>query len=236
MTAGPDPLPSSEPRSPLAPSSVSTDLAAIFAEAAPGAAAAPSNKVRAVAGRRWRVPFATFGSLAAAGFVGLAGGALLPHGARGTPPAPNPAATATAAPAAVPIQVAEAPTVTLPPTDAGPIPVLDNTPVAAPTMHKALLKRAKSAHRYGGPRDLMAADHRLRVAYSHAVRAGVPRHVLVAYRDRWSDLREDASWRPDRVAAGYGRMTDDLERLARRSHGRAPPPRSPLHGLFGLFS
>lgn len=80
----------------------------------------------------------------------------------------------------------------------------------------------------------MSADRKLRTAYSHAVRAGVPRHVLVAYRDRWADLREDAVWRPARVAVGYGEMTADLERLARRSHGQHPPP--PRRGLFGLFS
>ena len=37
------------------------------------------------------------------------------------------------------------------------------------------------------------------------------------------------------VAAGYGRMTADLERLARHSHGPRRAP-SPARSLFGIFS
>jgi hypothetical protein len=123
----------------------------------------------------------------------------------------------------------------MPATRAGPIPVLDNAPVAAPTVRQVGVRKAKlTTSRHAAPSDLMAADRRLRAAYSHAIRAGVPRHVLVQYRDRWADLREDASWKPDRVAAGYGRMSDDLERMARRSHGRRAA--DPRRSLFGLFS
>jgi hypothetical protein len=135
-----------------------------------------------------------------------------------------------------PVEVAAAPTVTMPTASTGPIPVLDSAPVTAPAAKHAGVRKAKlTPSRRSRPSDLMAADRRLRAAYSHAIRAGVPRHVLVEYRDRWADLREDASWKPERVAAGYGRMSADLERLARQPHSRraAPPPR---HSLFGLFS
>jgi len=222
MTADPD-LPNASQRSSLAPPSVAGDLEAIFTNAADDGTLGGSSKVRAVTGRRSRVPLTTLGAVAAAGLVGLTGGAAMVgahHNAQpATPPAPSKAA------AVVPVEVASTPPVTLTIKPAGPIPVLDNAPV----IEKAVHRPSRASRRHAGPSDLMAADRRLRVAYSHAVRAGVPRHILVSYRNRWADLREDASWRPSRVAAGYGEMSADLERMAKR------PGVRPSAGRFSLF-
>jgi hypothetical protein len=229
MSAGPDPSPSAAPSGALDVSRVAAELDAIFAGAQPTSdpVRGRASRVRAVASRRRALPYATLGAVAAAALVGLTGGVALM--ARGQAP-PRPASPLAASPhRAVAVQAA-APTVTLPTVRQGPIPVLDNTPVApADAVRPASRHRAV---RHVQPGDLMAADRRLRAAYAHAVSAGVPRHVLAAYRDRWADLREDATWRPDRVAAGYGEMSVDLERLARRSRGRQPPPRFRLFDAF----
>jgi hypothetical protein len=82
--------------------------------------------------------------------------------------------------------------------------------------------RAPSSRR-PGQGDLMLADQQLRRAYARAVSAGVPRPILVDYRNRWADLRHEASWRPDRVVLGYRAMAGDLTRMAqppRRDGGR----------------
>ena len=230
MSVGPDLPPDPVQRGPIGPSSVAGDLAAIFADA--GTAAGPvgsGSKVRTVTGRRSRVPYTTLGAVAAAGLVGLtAGFAFLGGHGKAADAAPVKPAEPV-----LPVQVATAPTVTLQPSDRGPIPVLETAPVAPATAVRPAGLHRFHAQGRSGPADLMTADRRLRAAYSHAIHAGVPRRVLAAYRDRWADLREDATWRPARVAAGYGEMTADLERLARQSHGRRPPPR---RGLFGLFS
>jgi len=240
MTTDPDQLQVPADRPSLAPS-VAGDLEAIFADAALGGAGrrTSASKVRTVGGRRSRWPMATVGAVAAAGFVGLSAGAGL-VGLHSPSKASRAAATSAPAPAApramLPVQVAVvSPTVSVPEAN-GPVPVLDTEPVAdtpsarAPgqaRMHMAAHRRPARAG------DLLAADRRLRVAYSHAVHAGVPRHILVDYRNRWADLREDASWRPARVAAGYGQMSDDLERLARRPGTRHAAGR---FSLFDFFS
>jgi hypothetical protein len=229
MSAGPDFSPSGAATGggPDA-SRIAAELDAIFADAqpAPDPGGELASRVRAVARRHGALPYATLGAVAAAGLVGLTAGALMARGHE----APRAAAPAPPAPALA-VQVA-APTVTLPSGRTGPIPVLDNTPVSPadavrPASHRRTVRHAP-------PGDLMAADRRLRTAYSHAVSAGAPRQVLAAYRDRWARLREDATWRPDRVAAGYGAMSEDLERLARHSRGGQPP--APRYRLFDVFS
>lgn len=74
--------------------------------------------------------------------------------------------------------------------------------------------------------DLMAADRQLRRAYARAVSAGVPRPILVNYRNRWEDLRQEASWRPARVAIGYAAMASDLTRMSQPQRGYSRPRRS----------
>jgi len=72
----------------------------------------------------------------------------------------------------------------------------------------------------------MAADARLRRAYASAVRAGVPRSVLVDYHDDWERLRHRAPRQPGLVAARYNQMAGDLNRMAgRRQVARTAPPR-----------
>jgi hypothetical protein len=154
---------------------------------------------------RGRISVATLGVIAAAGLIGLSLGAMI---ARSPPAHPATAAVVTNAP---------------PP---WPEPQLLEASLAPPAS-RGLPRRAGD----GGPRaacaprcshtDLMAADRRLRAAYSRAVRAGVPRRVLVAYRNRWADLRHDAVWRPSRVASGYGAMAGDLNRMAQRRRAHA---------------
>jgi hypothetical protein len=236
MTDGLDPLPHPAGRGPLAPS-VSADLCAIFADAGEAApATATPSKVRAVTGRgRGRVHYTTVGAIAAAGLLGLTVGAAVLRPQTAAPAAANPAPQRI-----LPVEVVTAaPTVTLHPDTRGPIGLADNEPVTmaqAPVAIRRGGKLVTAVHRHANHSDLMAADRRLRAAYSRAVGAGVSRRVLVNYRDRWEDLREDATWKPDRVAAGYGAMTNDLDRLARRNHGRRPAHAHHARSLFGLFS
>jgi hypothetical protein len=234
MTAGLDPLPFPAERSSLAPASVSAELSAIFPEigVGPGPAPAAESKVRAVTGRRrGSIAYASLGAVAAAGILGLTAGSTLlrAHPAKVT--APVVAAAPVAAQPVLPVEVAAEPTVSLHTANLGPIGVAETEPVARPA--PAVRRAVATTHRHVTHGDLLAADRRLRAAYSRAIGAGVPRRVLATYRNRWEDLREDASWKPDRVAAGYGAMTADLNRLARRSHGHRPQ-----HGrsLFRLFS
>jgi hypothetical protein len=63
--------------------------------------------------------------------------------------------------------------------------------------------------------DVIVADQQLRRAYARAISAGVPRSILVDYRDRWDDLRQEANERPDRVVVGYRALAGDLARLSR---------------------
>src|SRR5450432_1276698 len=194
--------------------SVSTELEAIFlgATGLPSSRAArlaPNRKVRSFAsgGRRaTRIPVATFGAIAAAALLGLSAGAVILHRPAATPTplafaAPPPAAAAGTPPLVVTLAGAGGST----------------TDLSAPKIRRigdrrpAALHAARPTHA-----DLLLADRRLRRAYARAIDAGVPRPVLVSYRDRWADLRHDASWRPDRVAAGYGAMAGDLTRLSER--------------------
>ena len=87
----------------------------------------------------------------------------------------------------------------------------------APFQPEAGKIRARShlaSSRRPGHGDLFLADRQLRRAYARAVSAGVPRPILVDYRNRWADLRDEASWRPDRVAVGYRAMAGDLTRMS----------------------
>ncbi len=168
---------------------------------------------RARSARRRRLSYPAFGAVAALALVVGLGAAMLRDR---YPAAPD-----------MPPRPADA---------SGPVPVLETAPVAPEDAVDLDAPRARLAldPRHVTRDDLMAADRRLRAAYARAARAGVPRQVLVAYHDRWEDLREDAGGRPDRVAAGYGRMSADLERLA-RAQGRRPAS-DPLHAFLDLFS
>jgi hypothetical protein len=221
------------------PLSVSTELEAIFLDATglPSSRAArlpPNRKIRSFLpgqARRSRIPVATFGAVAAAALLGLSAGAVMLSRPAAVP-APRVAALAPAA--ATPRLAAPptAPVVTLAAADESA------TDLAAPKVQRASTPRAERPPRgrHATHADLMTADRRLRHAYARAVDAGVPRPVLARYRDRWADLRHDASWRPDRVATGYDAMAGDLTRLSARHHHahRAPQRRgwSPWRRLW----
>jgi hypothetical protein len=88
----------------------------------------------------------------------------------------------------------------------------------APKRQAAPRLAAASCGRLGGNAlarcmrpQVLAADRQLRSAYRHAVRRGVDRHVLVAYRDDWSSLRRRANSDPRRVTAAYRRMAVRLD-------------------------
>ncbi|MDB5458928.1 MAG: hypothetical protein JWO72_669, partial [Caulobacteraceae bacterium] len=78
------------------------------------------------------------------------------------------------------------------------------------------------------PSAVLAADRRLRSAYDHAIRAGVPTGVLADYRDRWADLRENAADRPRRLVQGYGELTRALGREATGARARPAQRKDPL--------
>jgi hypothetical protein len=91
-------------------------------------------------------------------------------------------------------------------------------------------KRPATAHRKQVHRgsSLMAADARLRRAYASAEQAGVAQPILVDYHDEWDDLRDRAAKEPSVVAARYGEMAKDLNRLAEQE--RAEPAEAPRPG------
>lgn len=66
---------------------------------------------------------------------------------------------------------------------------------------------------------ILDVDRLLRDAYQDAIRAGVDRRVLIAYRRQWSRLRGRANSDPRSVAIGYRRMAQQLaaERTGRRA-------------------
>src|SRR5437868_5763655 len=93
MTADDPDQPHSAHRPSLAPS-VAGDLETIFAADAAARPPASASRVRAVSGKRSRLPIATFGAVAAAGLVGLTAGTAMVavHGKATPAPAPAPAA------------------------------------------------------------------------------------------------------------------------------------------------
>lgn len=102
------------------------------------------------------------------------------------------------------------------------------------SVHKAVVRRAPvhkiSAHAAcRGSRcapTLVEADARLRRAYAAAIRADVPRSVLVDYRDAWEELSHRAPDQPRQVAARYSDMAGELNRMAARGH-QADVPTAP---------
>jgi hypothetical protein len=64
----------------------------------------------------------------------------------------------------------------------------------------------------GCRRAVIQADRHLRAVYESAIRRGVPREVLVDYRDRWADLRDRQTDQPARLIESYGALAYDLGR------------------------
>jgi len=64
---------------------------------------------------------------------------------------------------------------------------------------------------------VLAADRELREAYENAVRAGVDRDMLVAYRNRWNRVRGDAVYDPTYVTATFQQMAHRLDAASSRA-------------------
>lgn len=168
--------------------------------------------------RRGGPRLASLGAIAAAALVGVAGGALI---GRSPDPRPRTAQVALATPAPVlPIEVRTPEPAPLPQTTL--LPTVDPALVPAATRPKPAVTRA--AHSCAAGRctraEVMAADRRLRAAYARAIRAGVPRRVLVNYRDRWARLRWTSSDEPHRLVDGYRLLASGLARAAQDERGR----------------
>jgi hypothetical protein len=215
--------------------SVSADLEAIFGEPRAAPAEPRARRVarapRAPGERVRRLSAASLGGLAAAALAGIAAGALLVR----TPGASAPAA-ARVHPAAIPVemvpplqtpQAADAALAAAAPVEASPArPVMT---AARPAPRHIRVQHASSYAQ------VQAADRRLRAAYAAAIRAGAPRTILVADRDRWATLRRRAGRDPAGLVAGYGELARDLDRAAARGHVReyrASAPRGRFHPRF----
>ena len=160
---------------------------------------------------------AMLGALASAAFLGVAAGAFLV--ARSPEPAPSGARPP------IPIEIARAAPIPAP----GPLDPLGGVRAAAPppVIAAASASPAKSP---GGPAavrrprtpracctaDVAEADRRLRQAYYSAIRAGVPRPILVSYHDRWEEIRRSRARQPRQLVAGYAALAHGLDHAAAR--------------------
>ena len=170
--------------------------------------------------RRRRVPTTALGAVAAMVLAGASAFAVA-YTAPSSSPLAEPAPAADAPRRTVSIVTGLAPPSTRAPTAQAEAATTTPAAQAAPRAHRVELA-AVTHRRRAGKGDLIAADRQLRRAYARAVSAGVPRPILVDYRNRWADLRHEAAWRPDRVAVGYRAMAGDLTRMAEppRRYGR----------------
>ena len=234
---------------------VPAQMSQIFARAgAPEAAAMTSAhppRVSALRPGRTGPRPVTLLAVALAGVVGLGVGAFVIHGP--TPVAPAPIPTAQMA------QVHAAPR-PQPADDVGPPLIIPQTPVEtaeATVVHPASLPRAhkvalaKAAPRHEPPamaqpasceknavgtgcrRAVVQADRHLRDVYERAIRRGVPRTVLVDYRDRWANLRDNETDNPVHLIEDYGALAYDLGREAKDDGESAARRRDPS-GLRAL--
>lgn len=85
----------------------------------------------------------------------------------------------------------------------------------------------------GCRRAVIQADRHLRNVYETAIRRGVPRAVLIDYRDRWADLRERDTDDPVRLIQSYGALAYDLGREA-KDDGEGSNRRRDPSGLKAL--
>ena len=123
-------------------------------------------------------------------------------------------------------------------------PAAHRAPRPRPAVEKALRRReptpmaqpASCVRNASGPgcrKAVIQADRHLRNVYQTAIRRGVPREVLIDYRDRWADLRETDNDDPAHLIQGYGALAYDLGREARDDREGAERRRNPS-GLRAL--
>ena len=195
---------------------------------------------------------------AVAGRAGLGAGALVIH-----TPSPAPAMQTRPAQAAAAVRVAVAAPEAIP-TSPGPLaepplilPTLrqESSPPAAHHPPRPRLAATKAGRRRevepvamaqpasceknatgpGCRKAVIQADRHLRNVYTTAIRRGVPRGVLIDYRDRWADLRETDNNDPVHLIRGYGALAYDLGREAKDDQEGAARRRNPS-GLRALAS
>ena len=76
---------------------------------------------------------------------------------------------------------------------------------------------------------VLSSDQHLRQTYDKAFHAGVTHEVLVEYRDRWNDLRDRFSSKPEALAAGYADLAADLRAEAEFARTGRKPSRLTRH-------
>jgi hypothetical protein len=196
--------------------SVSAEMEAIFLDAtgrpstrrAQLAEAFEVSRIAPATPRRPMMSPGSLGAVAAVVLAGLSAGAVLmsqrsaPPVAQAAPP-PITAPVSSASPPAIVAVTSQGPDQTAAPA------LRPLIKASAPPRRAVHAARTRPSHA-----ELMVADRRLRRAYARAVNAGVPRPILADYRNRWDDLRHEASWRPERVRVGYDAMTRDLTRMS----------------------
>jgi hypothetical protein len=86
-------------------------------------------------------------------------------------------------------------------------------------------------------RAVIQADRHLREVYQDAFERGVPRRVLVEYRDRWAVLRVRNNDDPVRLIENYGALAYDLRRESADDQDHTPRPKhqSGLKALSDLL-
>lgn len=238
--------------------SVPGQMSQVFARAgAPEAApmaAAYAPRVSALRPARGRGgPIALAAAALAAGLAGLGAGAFIVHGpllaapappptqiGPGPVPASPPAAVADAEPpliiAQAPVETAETPVTVHPasrPKAASRMALARAAPRQEPPAVAQPASCEKDAASAGCRRAVIQADRHLRDVYERAIRRGVPRSVLVDYRDRWANLREDETDSPAHLIEDYGALAYDLGREAKDDQESAARRRDPS-GLRAL--
>ena len=191
---------------------------------------------------------ARLGAVLASALIGVSAGALLAGVHPAQKPAPGRQLTVVAAPQPAPLSQLAAfaapasQAAQLPPNALGAASASDRTPrpkkavareasrpgAAVKPQRTRVAEATCGRHARCGRSQVLAADARLRRAYSDAIRAGVSNTVLIDYRERWWNLRRHAPREPGRVVAGYRQMASELDRLAANSPRvhYAPPPQN----------
>jgi hypothetical protein len=219
------------------PQRVSADLGAAFARAGLAEHAIPSLTPRSAAvsalrpDRRSGRPLA-IGMAVAAGVAGLALGVFVIR----PPSAPAPPRLAAQAPPNLPQTASLDSLPALAAETPAPIPAAEPATIRLATraaardnVRPARVRDVGSERPTAAPplcptgescrAAVLDADRHLREAYARAVRLGVPHYVLVQYRDRWADLREQAIDRPGSLVQSYGALARELRQETAEARG-----------------
>ena len=222
---------------PLQDPAVSADLEAIFGRPPPTSGVARPRAARVAkapgAGEAQglrRLSAASLGALAAAALAGIAAGSLLVKAPGRTPATPAPPPAALPVEMLPPLQTPQAADAALAAVAMAPVET-HAAPISAATGAVHTVRHAARPHTYA---QVVAADHRLRAAYAAAIRAGAPRAILVADRERWVSLRRRAAHDPVRLVAGYDAIARDLDQAAVHVIAEEDQDRAPATGALAV--